>query len=208
VTPTGCSYHPLAIAAASGNLRVVQMLLEAGADVRETSEFGWTALHSSVGADATTRWFRGPEGARRVDVGGSAFKCAAALIAAGADVNAASRQGTTPLLVVARILPSHMSTPLLAVLLRAGATLDPRVRSWSPYLEKVHDAGGWERYAQAHRKHLAAMFASKLGLPSDVFSLVVDFWGAHVGMYAFDAGATKEVENVENGRKSGPCTIS
>ena len=78
------------------------------------------------------------------------------------------------------------------------------------YLEKVHDAGGWERYAQAHRKHLAAMFASKLGLPADVLFLVVDFWGAHVGMYAFDAGATKEeVENVEeHGRKSGPCTIS
>ena len=54
------------------------------------------------------------------------------------------------------------------------------------------------------------MFASKLGLPADVLFLVVDFWGAHVGMYAFDAGATKEeVENVEeHGRKSGPCTIS
>ena len=132
------------------------------------------------------------------------------LIAAGADVNAASRQGTTPLLVVARVLPSHLSAPLLAVLLRGGATLDPRVRSWSPYLEKVHDAGGWKRYAQVHRKHLAAMFASKLGLPADVLFLVVDFWGAHVGMYAFDAGATKEeVENVEeHGRKSGPCTIS
>ena len=80
-------------------------------------------------------------------------------------------------------------------------------------IEKVHDAGGWKRYAQAHRKHLAAMFASKLGLPADVLSLVVDFWGAHVGMYAIDAGATirptkEEVENVENGRKSGPCTIA
>ena len=131
------------------------------------------------------------------------------LIAAGADVNAASRQGTTPLLVVARILPAHLSIPLLAVLLRGGATLDPRVRSWSPYLEKVHDAGGWKGYAQAHRKHLAAMFASKLGLPADVLSIVVEFWGPHVGMYVIDAGAAKEeVETVENGRKSGTCTIS
>ena len=85
--------------------------------------------------------------------------------------------------------------------LRPFLRLAARARRW-------YDAGGWERYAQAHRKHLAAMFASKLGLPADVLSIVVDFWGAHVGMYAFDAGATKAVEKVENGRKSGPCTIS
>ena len=97
-------------------------------------------------------------------------------------MNAASRQGTTPLLVVARVLPSHLSAPLLAVLLRAGAKLDPRVRSWSPYLEKVHDAGGWKRYEQAHRKQLVSLFAPKLRLPTDVIPLVVDFW-ANVGMY-------------------------
>jgi len=52
------------------------------------------------------------------------------------------------------------------------------------------------------------MFASKLGLPADVLSIVVEFWGPHVGMYVIDAGATKEeVETVENGRKVSSCTI-
>ena len=41
---------------------------------------------------------------------------------------------------------------------------------------------GWKRYAQAHRKRLADMFAPKLRLPADVIPLVVDFW-ANVGMY-------------------------
>ena len=45
-----------------------------------------------------------------------------------------------------------------------------------------YDAGGWTRYAQAHRKRLADMFAPKLRLPADVIPLVVDFW-ANVGMY-------------------------
>jgi len=53
---------------------------------------------------------------------------------------------------------------------------------WTPYLDKVHDAGGWERYARAHRTRFVATFASKLPLPADVIPLVVDFW-AHVGMY-------------------------
>ena len=52
----------------------------------------------------------------------------------------------------------------------------------SPYLDKVHDAGGWKRYEQAHRKQLVSLFAPKLRLPTDVIPLVVDFW-ANVGMY-------------------------
>ena len=45
-----------------------------------------------------------------------------------------------------------------------------------------YDAGGWKRYAQAHRTRLVATFAPKLRLPADVIPLVVDFW-ANVGMY-------------------------
>jgi len=52
---------------------------------------------------------------------------------------------------------------------------------WTPYLERVYDAGGWKGYAQAHRASLVAMLVPKLRLPADVIPLVVDFW-AHVGM--------------------------
>jgi len=80
-----------------------------------------------------------------------------------------------------------LATRLYAVLLRGGAILNrdethSEVEARSPYLNKVYDAGGWKRYAQAHRKRLADMFASKLPLPADVIPLVVDFW-ANVGMY-------------------------
>ena len=124
------------------------------------------------------------------------FDCASALLAAGADVNARTEHmhtiGSTPLLVAARVVPSHLSTPLYAVLLRGGATLDrdeiqkraagEQGGRWTPYLERVYDAGGWKGYAQAHRTSLVAMLAPKLRrLPADVIPLVVDFW-AHVGM--------------------------
>ena len=79
-----------------------------------------------------------------------------------------------------------------AVLLRGGATLDDHILehikneygTWCSfsYLDKVHDAGGWKRYAHAHRTRLVATFAPKLPLPADVIPLVVDFW-ANVGMY-------------------------
>ena len=120
-------------------------------------------------------------------------RVACALLAAGADVNARSlMSGSTPLIVVACVVPSHLSTPLNAALLRGGATLDrdeiqkrtegERGGGWTPYLERVYDAGGWKGYAQAHRASLVAMLAPKLRrLPADVIPLVVDFW-AHVGM--------------------------
>ena len=185
----GIEFQPLGIAAASGNLKVVQMLLEAGADAREICEYGFTALHSSVGGEHYASFFAGQEATRNVR---SLFDCASALLAAGADVNARSSAGeSTPLIVVARVVPSRLSTPLYALLLRGGATLDrdeikkraagERGGGWTPYLERVYDAGGWKGYAQAHRASLVAMLVPKLRLPADVIPLVVDFW-AHVGM--------------------------
>ena len=157
------------------------MLLEAGADARETTPFGWTALHSSVGSSSTNDWFAGPEGRRRVR---SAFDCATALLAAGADPNAMANSWTTPLMIVgcAGLRESPLATRLYAVLLRGGARLESDDQGSSPYLDKVHDAGDWKRYAHAHRTRLVATFAPKLLLPADVIPLVVDFW-ANVGMY-------------------------
>ena len=170
----------------------MQMLLEAGADALESNSGGWTALHASVGSSSTSDWFTGRQRVHRVR---SAFDCAAALLAAGADANAMTYSQLTPLMLVGCAglnRSSHMSHRLFAVLLRGGATLDDHMLehikneygSWCSfsYLDRVHDAGGWTRYAQAHRKRLADMFASKLRLPTDVIPLVVGFW-ANVGMY-------------------------
>ena len=168
------------------------MLLEAGADALESNSGGWTALHASVGSSSTSDWFTGRRRVQRVR---SAFDCAAALLAAGADANAMTYSQLTPLMLVGCAglnRSSHMSHRLFAVLLRGGATLDDHILehikneygTWCSfsYLDKVHDAGGWKRYAQAHRTCLVATFAPKLRLPADVIPLVVDFW-ANVGMY-------------------------
>ena len=127
----------------------------------------------------------------------SAFDCAAALLAAGADPDALAHGSEAPTTIVGSAglhQSSPLATRLYAVLLRGGARLDDHMHecinskikrehgTWSSYIDEVYDAGGWTRYAQAHRKRLADMFASKLlRLPADVIPLVVDFW-AHVGM--------------------------
>ena len=81
---------------------------------------------------------------------------------------------------------------VLPVLLRTGATLDmasiERCRDMRvnyAYLAKVHAAGGWKRYAQAHEARLAPIFAKVFPharLPPELVSHIVGLW-AHVGYY-------------------------
>ena len=81
---------------------------------------------------------------------------------------------------------------VLPVLLRAGAMLDmasiKRYRDMRvnyAYLAKVHAAGGWKRYAQAHAARLAPIVAKAFPharLPPELVSHIVDLW-AHVGYY-------------------------
>ena len=184
---------PLGIAAACGQLQIVKMLLEAGADVHESRPPDrLTALHAAVESNLNSLGWANPLRARV----GSAFDIAAVLLAAGADPNAVTDLRTTPLLESASTRKDPSRQHMDAVLLRGGARLDHyvrdelqsiapprhRTRGWTPYLDKVYQAGGWKRYAHAHRKRLADMFAPKLRLPADVIPLVVDFW-ANVGMY-------------------------
>ena len=82
---------------------------------------------------------------------------------------------------------------VLPVLLRTGATLDmasiERYRDMRvnyAYLAKVHAAGGWKRYAQAHSTRLAPIVAKispyAARLPPELVAHIVDLW-AHVGYY-------------------------
>ena len=52
------------------------------------------------------------------------------------------------------------------------------------YLERVHAAGGWKRYAQAHRLRLTKAFARAVfpSVPEELVAHIVDLW-AHVGYY-------------------------
>ena len=50
---------------------------------------------------------------------------------------------------------------------------------------RVHAAGGWKRYAQAHAARLAPIFAKVFPdarLPPELVAHIVDLW-AHVGYY-------------------------
>ena len=88
---------------------------------------------------------------------------------------------------------------IVPLLLRAGAsipiqTLESfRWTSWGrppvakavySYLQRILDTpGGFTSYEQIHLRALARMLAPKLGLPTELASIVVSFWHEHLGFY-------------------------
>lgn len=114
---------------------VVQLLIDAGADVNLARQDGHTALTLSAGyrAPSTTRILlaAGANVEARSDVGHTALNIAAAngftatvreLLTAGADVNTQTNNGWSPLLRAAR----HGRPATVTVLLAAGADLTAR----------------------------------------------------------------------------------
>ena len=111
------------------------------------------------------------------------------LLDAGANVNARNRLGNETLMDFE--LDDHpscivpMSRRVAPILLRAGAGMahlkGPPFHN--PYLQKIHDAGGFKAYEKQHAAALVATFASKFPvLPPEMVRHVVFFW-AHVGFY-------------------------
>ena len=174
------------MAASNAHPAVVKALIAAGADPTWADASGWTSLHGAA------FWGRATLRTRRH------ASCAVALLRAGADVNAVYNEGHgggwTPLLWCLQAGRRGLNTRhsyVLPVLLRAGATLDMasidryRDRVGHAYLAKVHAAGGWKRYAQAHSTRLAPIFAKVFPharLPPELVSHIVGLW-AHVGYY-------------------------
>ena len=176
---------PLAIAASYAHLAVVEALIAAGADPTWANPYGFTALHGAARLGARTR---------------RNAACAVALLRAGADVNAVYNAGQdhvwTPLIWCLHGAGGHLGLDtrhsyILPVLLRAGATFDMASidrysdRVGYAYLAKVHAAGGWKRYEQAHTMRLAPIFSKIFPhsrLPHEMVAHVVSFW-AHVGHY-------------------------
>ena len=149
-------YSPLHHAASSKSVELVSLLVQARVNVDATGNGGVTALHLA---------------ARR-----GAADCIEVLLAAGASLDARlSPSGMRPFdMAIHR--PYHRMWPLF---LRAGAEIP--TDNTDPYIVRVRNAGGFQRYAQAHIARIASILATPL-LPPELVRKVLEFW-LHAGYY-------------------------
>ena len=150
-------YTPLHCAVSSGSVQMVSLLVQSGVHVDATSNNqGATALHLAARTD-------------------SRANCIEVLLAAGADINVRSTSGMTPF-DMALMSGSRRMWPLF---LRAGAEIP--TDNTDPYIVRVRNAGGFQRYAQAHVARIAAILETPL-LPPELVRKVLAFW-LHAGYY-------------------------
>ena len=149
-------YSPLHHAASSKSVELVSLLVQARVNVDATGNGGVTALHLA---------------ARR-----GAADCIEVLLAAGASLDARlSPSGMRPFdMAIHR--PYHRMWPLF---LRAGAEIP--TDNTEPYLVRVRNAGGFQRYAQAHVARIASILETPL-LPPELVRKVLEFH-LHAGYY-------------------------
>ena len=149
-------YSPLHHAASSKSVELVSLLVQARVNVDATGNGGVTALHLA---------------GRR-----GAADCVEVLLAAGASLDARlSPSGMRPF-DIAITRPYHRMWPLF---LRAGAEIP--TDNTKPYLVRVRNAGGFQRYAQAHVARVASSLATPL-LPPELVRKVLEFH-LHAGYY-------------------------
>jgi ankyrin repeat protein/predicted Ser/Thr protein kinase len=111
---TALSTPPLVIAAARGNLQMVEMLLNSGAEVNAQDRSGTTALSAAVD--------------------GGHDEVVPQLLAQGADVNRARTTGVTPLMIAA----ARGKQELVELLLNSGANTDATDRNgWTALASAV-----------------------------------------------------------------------
>ena len=151
----GYQYRPLGYAALSGSVELVSLLVQSGVHVDATNNCDATALHLAAR--------------------GGAPDCVEVLLSAGASVNARNDSGRTPF-DIALSQNFRRAWPLF---LRAGAEIP--TDNTKPYLVRVRNAGGFQRYAQAHVARIAAILETPL-LPPELVRKVLAFW-LHAGYY-------------------------
>jgi len=148
-------YSPLHHATSSKSVELVSLLVQARVNVDATGNGGITALHLA---------------GRR-----GAADCIEVLLAAGADIDVRTSAGRRPFdMAITR--PYHRMWPLF---LRAGAEIP--TDNTKPYLVRVRNAGGFQRYAQAHVARIASILATPL-LPPELVRKVLEFH-LHAGYY-------------------------
>ena len=148
-------YRPLHFAARSKSVELVSLLVQARVNVDATGNGGITALHLA---------------GRR-----GAADCIEVLLAAGASLDARTSAGRRPFdMAITR--PYHRMWPLF---LRAGAEIP--TDNTKPYLVRVRNAGGFQRYAQAHVARIASILETP-HLPPELVRKVLAFH-LHAGYY-------------------------
>jgi ankyrin repeat protein len=150
--------RPLHYAAERGYLEFVSLLVQARVNVDATGNHGATALHLAA------------RSSRR-----GAADCVEVLLSAGASVNARNDSGRTPF----DIALSHNCRRAWPLFLRAGAEIP--TDNTDPYIVRVRNAGGFQRYAQAHLARIASILETPL-LPPELVRKVLEFW-LHAGYY-------------------------
>ena len=153
-------YTPLHCAANSASVELVSLLVQSGVHVDATNNGGATALHLAAR--------------------GGAPDCVEVLLAAGADIDARTSAGRRPFdLAITNVAPTHRSHRIWPLFLRAGAELP--ADNTDPYLVRVRNAGGFQRYAQAHVARIASFLETPL-LPQELVRKVLEFH-LHAGYY-------------------------
>ena len=142
---------------------MVSLLVQARVNVDATANHNATALHLAA------------RSSRR-----GAPDCVEVLLAAGADIDARTSAGRRPFdLAITNVAPTHRSHRIWPLFLRAGAELP--ADNTDPYLVRVRNAGGFQRYAQANVARIASILETPL-LPQELVRKVLEFH-LHAGYY-------------------------
>ena len=151
-------------AADSGSPGILSLLIEAGVNVNVANDGGYTPLHWAARGDFCR-----------------ALESVELLLKAGAAVNVRSETGSTPFAVALRRGDNRRMWPLF---LSAGAEIPvprPLPSRGHPYLSRVHRAGGFKKYEQAHLARITAILETPL-LPPELVRKILEFW-LHAGYY-------------------------
>jgi hypothetical protein len=153
-------FTPLHCAVLNGSVRLVSLLVEAGANVNAVTSLGWTALHCAA-------------------FGAVAIDCVEVLLAAGADIDIRRNSGRKPfdMALDQNRQRGRRAWPLF---LRAGAEIP--TNNTHPYIVRVRNAGGFKKYEQAHITRITAILAPTPRLPPEMVRKIVEFW-LHAGYY-------------------------
>ena len=175
----------LACIGSSRAVEMVRLLLDAGADVNAQG-LGWAGNSTPLGFACF--------------LNGAHPDTIEELLAAGAAVDAGGIGNRSPLQVLMYFgAMDRQRQRIVPLLLRAGASIPiralealrwtsfgrpPVAKAVYSYLQRILDTpGGFTSYEQIHLRALTRMLAPKLGLPTELASIVVSFWHEHLGFY-------------------------